>query len=163
MRFWRYRKGRYVSGGVGLGHTDAVGAVALAVRSGAFAVSGSLDRTLKIWDVSEASVGKGKKVTARVTVIGHDKDINAVVVAPNDKVFASASQDRTAKVWRTDTGALVGVCRGHKRGVWSAQFSPVDQVLATASGDRTVRLWSLADFSCLKTFEGHANSVLKVA
>lgn len=42
------------------------------------------------------------------------------------------------------------------------QFSPTDQVLASASGDATVRVWSLADHSCIRTFEGHTNSVLKV-
>lgn len=39
----------------------------------------------------------------------------------------------------------------------------MDQVLATASADGTVKLWALQDFSCLKTFEGHDASVLKVA
>ena len=36
------------------------------------------------------------------------------------------------------------------------------QCVATGSGDSTVKLWSVRDQSCLKTFEGHSNSVLKV-
>ena len=35
-------------------------------------------------------------------------------------------------------------------------------MVVTGSGDKTVRIWSLSDYSCLRTFEGHANSVLKV-
>ena len=35
------------------------------------------------------------------------------------------------------------------------------QCVATASGDATIKLWAVADFSCVKTFEGHTNSVLK--
>ena len=57
---------------------------------------------------------------------------------------------------------LVTTLRGHKRGVWAAQFSPVDQAVATASGDKTLRLWALADGTCLKTFEGHTASVLRL-
>lgn len=57
---------------------------------------------------------------------------------------------------------LVNTLRGHKRGVWAAQFSPVDQAVATASGDKTLRLWALADGTCLKTFEGHTASVLRL-
>jgi WD40 repeat protein len=34
--------------------------------------------------------------------------------------------------------------------------------VATASGDRTLRLWAIGDGSCLKTFEGHGASVLRV-
>ena len=30
------------------------------------------------------------------------------------------------------------------------------------SGDKTLRLWALADGTCLKTFEGHTASVLRV-
>lgn len=76
-----------------------------------------------------------------------------MAVSPNDKLLASASQDRTAKLWSlTGEGSLglLGVFRGHRRGVWTACFSPVDQVLATSSADGTTKLWSLQDFSCLK-------------
>jgi len=96
------------------------------------------------------------------TIQAHDKDINAITIAPNDKIFATGSQDKVAKVWDLQQGTLVGTCKGHKRGVWSVKFSPVDQCLATSSGDKTIKIWSLNDFSCLRTFEGHTNSVLKV-
>jgi len=87
---------------------------------------------------------------------------------------------------------MSGTLKGHKRGVWSVEFSPVDKVLArcvstaalqisltlivitesqcfsnwvyddSAAGDKTIKLWSLTDMVCLKTFEGHTNSVLRV-
>lgn len=81
------------------------------------------------------------------------QDVNSVTVSPNDKLLASASQDRTAKLWSLageGSLGLLGVCRGHRRGVWAVCFSPVDQVLATSSADGTTKLWSLQDFSCLK-------------
>uniref|UniRef100_A0A672FCY6 U3 small nucleolar RNA-associated protein 13 C-terminal domain-containing protein n=1 Tax=Salarias fasciatus TaxID=181472 RepID=A0A672FCY6_SALFA len=94
---------------------------------------------------------------------GHTGD--NVAVSPNDKLLASGSQDRMAKLWSLTADGnvgLLGVFRGHRRGVWAVCFSPVDQVLATSSADGTTKLWSLQDFSCLKTFEGHDASVLKV-
>lgn len=73
-----------------------------------------------------------------------------MAVAPNDKLLATGSQDRTAKLWALPQCQLLGIFSGHRRGLWCVQFSPMDQVLATASADGTVKLWALQDFSCLK-------------
>lgn len=73
-----------------------------------------------------------------------------MAVAPNDKLLATGSQDRTAKLWALPQCQLLGVFSGHRRGLWCVQFSPMDQVLATASADGTIKLWALQDFSCLK-------------
>jgi U3 small nucleolar RNA-associated protein 13 len=153
-----------------IGHSEAIGTVAFSRKSNAFAISGSKDRTIKIWPLPEdvydcnESIGSPLKfVRASLTIKAHEKDINSISVSPNDRMIASASQDKTAKLWSVETGELLGECVGHKRGVWRCVFSPVDQVLATCSGDKTVKLWNLRDFSCLRTFEGHTHSVLNVA
>lgn len=75
-----------------------------------------------------------------------------MAVSPNDKLLASGSQDRTAKLWSLTDMSQLGVFRGHRRGIWCVQFSPVDQVLASASADGAIKLWGLHDFSCLKVF-----------
>ncbi|GAB7349640.1 hypothetical protein MBLNU459_g0319t1 [Dothideomycetes sp. NU459] len=150
----------------------------------AFLITGSQDKTIKRWDVGspQGSAGgpsEAKAVRATYTRKAHDKDINAIDVsyASTSMLFASASQDRTVKIWDLETGESVGVLRGHKRGVWSVAFSPPSTpaisgesgtssgtrgMAVTGSGDKTVRIWSLNDYACLRTFEGHTNSVLKV-
>ncbi|KAI9342072.1 quinon protein alcohol dehydrogenase-like superfamily, partial [Zopfochytrium polystomum] len=165
-RIWRYKEEtkKFFCAGLCLGHTEAIGAISISRKSNSFVITGGQDRTVKLWDTSSLkdATDKESHLKATYTVLAHDKDINSVAVAPNDKVFATGSQDRTAKIWSVKDGALLGVCKGHTRGVWSVQFSPVDQVLATSSGDKTIKFWSAADFSCLRTFHGHLNSVLRI-
>ncbi len=143
-----------------------------------FLVTGSQDQTIKRWDIARQAQGGSKKGSrALFTRKAHDKDINAMDINSSNLLFASASQDRTVKIWSVQDGEVQGILRGHKRGVWSVRFAPAGtpavqgedrpvagrDVVLTGSGDKTVKLWSLADYSCLRTFEGHSNSVLKVA
>jgi hypothetical protein len=54
---------------------------------------------------------------------------------------ASASGDKTARLWDTATGTVRGTLEGHSDAVYSVTFSPDGQLVASASGDETVRLW----------------------
>ncbi|XP_010133416.1 PREDICTED: transducin beta-like protein 3, partial [Buceros rhinoceros silvestris] len=171
LRVWRMSKdGRVTCVAQGLGHAHGVGAVSCSRLKESFVVTSSQDCTVKIWNIPEALTSKAKAalisspetLRARVTERCHNKDINSVAVSPNDKLVATGSQDRLAKLWSCSDCSLLGVFTGHKRGIWCVQFSPVDQILATSSADGTLKLWGLRDFSCLKTFEGHDASVLKI-
>ncbi|ETN38480.1 uncharacterized protein HMPREF1541_06515 [Cyphellophora europaea CBS 101466] len=176
------------------GHAESIGAVALpkSPPSGnaakhpskhfpAFLITGSQDKTIKRWDTSKLKVNNDDAVQSGVraiyTRVAHEKDINAIDVSPIGPLFASASQDRTIKIWSLEDGSVTGILRGHKRGVWSIKFSPAGTppialaeggasssrgLLVSGSGDKTVKVWSLSTYTCLLTFEGHSNSVLKV-
>ncbi|OLL24523.1 putative U3 small nucleolar RNA-associated protein 13 [Neolecta irregularis DAH-3] len=142
------------------GHAESIGAIGLSktTQKPKFVLTGSQDRTIKRWDISDIK----NTNRALYTQKAHEKDINAIDVASDDTVFASASQDRTVKIWAAIDGELKGTLKGHKRGVWSARFAKAAKLIVTGSGDKTIKLWNTSDYSCLKTFEGHTNSVLKV-
>jgi U3 small nucleolar RNA-associated protein 13 len=141
-----------------------------------YLLTGSQDRTIKRWDIT-GNKGARKAPRAFYTRKAHDKDINAIAIDHSGQFFASASQDKTVKIWSTEEGEVQGVLRGHRRGVWSVQFAPKDTpiiigdngpaagrgLVLTGSGDKTIKIWTLSDYSCVRTFEGHTNSVLKVA
>ena len=77
----------------GIGHTQDVGAIAFCKQKFDFLVSGSIDTTIKRWQI-----GSDLKLSVKFTVKAHDKDINSVCVSPNDKLIASGSSDKTIKV-----------------------------------------------------------------
>ncbi|MCJ1405646.1 U3 small nucleolar RNA-associated protein 13 [Xylographa trunciseda] len=195
-RLWRidHTNQSYESFAVFTGHAESLGAISLPgqpppVGSTAhsnpldhppsFLLTGSQDRTVKRWEILPKSIAKGEKRNPRAiyTRKAHEKDINAVATNHNSTLFASASQDRTVKIWSVEEGEVQGVLRGHRRGVWSVKFSSKETppitgdngpasssrgLVLTGSGDKTVKIWSLSDYSCLRTLEGHTNSVLKV-
>ena len=174
------------------GHAESLGAIALPRQSPPvdspaylnpldhpppFLLTGCQDKTIKRWDINATA----KAARAIYTRKAHDKDINAIDISHDSSLFGSASQDRTVKIWSCEEGETVGVLRGHRRGVWTVKFSPKNTPAITAegngsgssasssrgyiltgSGDKSVKIWSLTDYTCLRTFEGHTNSVLKV-
>ncbi|KFM22720.1 Transducin beta-like protein 3 [Auxenochlorella protothecoides] len=176
VRVWDVSAGTCLA--LGEGHVGAVAGVAFSRRRpAAFLVSGGSDRLLKVWDTSAVvgataggAGGDGDGTTSDrplrlrtvAAVAAHDRDVNAVAVSPDDALVASASQDRTAKLWRAADLVLVATLRGHRRGVWSVAFSPVDRLVATASADASLRIWSAADGACLRALEGHAASALRL-
>jgi U3 small nucleolar RNA-associated protein 13 len=152
--------------GAGEGHAGAVTAVACGTRTAGLVVTGGADKLLKLWDCSPSLATSSQGDTAvpfrvRGAVVAHDKEVNAVAVAPNEQLVATASADRTLKLWRLPTLVLHRTLRGHTRGVWSCAFSPVDAVLVSGSADKSVRVWSCTDGACLKALQGHASGVLR--
>lgn len=169
------------------GHTASIAAIGLPKAKSKpgvappFMITGSEDKTVKRWDTSKLTVSDDGHVQpvakALFTRVAHDKDINAIDVSATAPLFASASQDRTIKIWSVEDGSTTAVLRGHKRGVWSVRFSPAGTpalnlaeggssgnrgLLISGSGDNTVKVWSMNSYACLLTLEGHQNSVLKV-
>ncbi|SCU85355.1 LADA_0D07030g1_1 [Lachancea dasiensis] len=148
------------------GHAGPVTAVGLpnVIRRGwpEFIITASNDLTIKKWAVPKPDI-KDKEVhiikVSDYTRRAHEKDINALSIAPNDSVFATASYDKTCKIWNVDTGELEGTLANHKRGLWDVSFCQYEKLLATASGDKTIKVWSLDTFSVVKTLEGHTNAV----
>jgi len=136
------------------GHTGSVSAIAMPRRQlgtrPTFVITGSDDRTVKCWDMATGTTTTPFTPRSMYTQKAHDKDINSIDISSDDKLFATASQDRTIKIFNVEDGQVVGVLKGHRRGVFSAKFSATELVLASGSGDSTVKLWSLIDFTCLK-------------
>lgn len=190
-RLWRVDRENdsYTCWATFTGHAESVGAIGLPKtvpqessaayqdpvnNPPAVLVTGSQDLTVKKWEIPRQAQKKGKALFTRKA---HDKDINALDVNPSGQLFASASQDKTVKIWSVAEGEVQGILRGHKRGVWSVRFAPAHSpviqgdkgavagkgLVLTGSGDKTVKIWSLSDYTCLRTFEGHSNSILKVA
>ena len=102
---------------------------------GAYALSSSWDKTLRLWELSTG-------VTTR-RFVGHTNDVLSVSFSADNRQIVSGSRDRTIKLWNT-----LGDCKytitdkGHTEWVSCVRFSPNPQnpVIVSAGWDKLVKV-----------------------
>ncbi len=92
---------------------------------------------------------------------GHTDAVQGVAYSPDGKRLASASADRTVKVWDAQTGQELFTLKGHKNAVRAVVFSPDGKRLASAGGpsgkqDGEVKVWDAQTGQELLTLKGHS-------
>ena len=79
--------------------------------------------------------------------------------SPDGTKIVTASADRTARIWDTESGQKLQELEGHTASVASASFSPDGKQIVTASSDGTARIWDAESGTVLRTLEGHTAPV----
>ena len=106
--------------------------------NGYYIVSGSIDKTLRIWDAETGSaVGKPFE--------GHTDGVYSVAYSPDGRHIISGSADKTIRMWDAENGSAVGKpFEGHTGEVYSVAYSPDWRHTTSGSNDCTVRMWDAA-------------------
>jgi len=68
-----------------------------------------------------------------------------VAFSPDGRLVLCGGLNGPVKMWRAETGQLVGTLHGHSSGVRFVAFSPDGSLLATAGADRRVIVWDMLD------------------
>src|SRR5690606_20003026 len=97
-------------------------------------VTGGEDGKIAIWKNGGAAPER--------TFEGHTAPIVSLAVSPDGKTIASASWDRTIRLWPLD-GGDPRVLNGHDQNVNGVAFTPDGKTLVSAAYDATVRIWPL--------------------
>jgi hypothetical protein len=132
------------------GHTSGVSAVVV-LPDGRRALSGSYDKTLKLWDLESGECLRALE--------GHTESVTAVAVLADGRRALSGSRDKTLKLWDLESGHCLATLEGHTYRVSAVAPLADGRRALSGSDDGTLKLWDLDSGRCLATLEGHTGGV----
>ncbi|MDJ0677572.1 MAG: AAA-like domain-containing protein [Calothrix sp. MO_167.B42] len=97
------------------------------------------------------------------SLAGHRDHVRSIRFSPDGKILASASADKTIKLWHIKNGILLQSLAGHTNSAWSVRFSPNGKIIASAGMDGTIKLWSVKSGTLIKSFKGHNSRLLDLS
>jgi len=135
------------------GHSHYVQDVAIS-SDGQFALSGSWDGTLRLWDLNTGTTTR--------SFYGHTKDVLSVAFSADNRQIVSGSRDKAINLWNT-----LGQCKfvitedGHKEWVSCVRFSPnlATPLIVSAGWDKMVKVWNLTHCKLRTNLIGHTGYV----
>ncbi|KAF0030477.1 hypothetical protein F2P81_017208 [Scophthalmus maximus] len=102
-------------------------------KPGPFLLSGSRDKTIKMWDVS---IGM-----CLMTLVGHDNWVRGILFHPGGKFIVSCADDKTLRIWDYKNKRCMKTLGAHEHFVTSLDFHKAAPYVVTGSVDQTVKVW----------------------
>lgn len=119
---------------------------------GSQVVSGSKDKTVRIWDAKT-----GKNI---FTLNGHSQDVTCVCFSPDGSQVVSGSEDKTIRIWDAKTGKNIQTFIAHDDYITAIDFSQDGNYIATGSKDNSIKIWNSSNGKLVHKLEGHSANIL---
>ena len=123
-----------------------------------YVLSSSDDMSIKLWDWE-------KGFNCQMVFEGHSHYVMMVKFNPKDtNTFATASLDRTIKVWGLGANTPHYSLEGHEKGVNCVDYYPSGDkpYLLSGADDKCVKIWDYQTKSVVMSLDGHTHNVCAV-
>lgn len=124
-----------------------------------YILTSSDDMLIKLWNWE-------KSWACQQVFEGHSHYVMQIAINPKDNnTFASASLDRTLKVWQLGAATANFTLEGHEKGVNCVDYyhGGDKPYLISGADDRLVKIWDYQNKTCVQTLEGHAQNISAVS
>ena len=154
IKIWNL-KTRQLKNNIKDAHADKITTLAISPND-EILVSGSTDKTIKIWDLKNSKLLKD--------ILGHNGQLNTVAISPDGQTLVSVGSDKLMKLWNIQTGSRILTRLPDKESEVNAlAFSRDGETLFTGSSDGTIRLWDPSTLTRRQTLQGHTQAVNAIA
>ncbi|KAF9531950.1 U3 small nucleolar RNA-associated protein [Crepidotus variabilis] len=131
-----------------------------------FLVSGSQDRTAKIFEIQYV-IGAGGARRGELkhigTCKGHKRGVWTVRFGKAERVLATGSGDKTVKLWSLDDFSCLKTFEGHTNSVLRVDFLNAGLQIVSTASDGLVKLWNIQEEECVTTLDNHEDKVWALA
>lgn len=138
-------------------HSDYVRCIAVHPTQ-PFILTSSDDMWVKLWNWEKSWI-------CQQVFEGHTHYVMQIVFNPKDNnTFASASLDRTVKVWQLGSPTANFTLEGHEKGVNCVDYyhGGDKPYLISGADDKYVKIWDYQNKTCVQTLEGHTQNISAV-
>ncbi|XP_040838728.1 dynein assembly factor with WDR repeat domains 1 isoform X2 [Ochotona curzoniae] len=146
-------------------------------KSGSCFITGSYDRTCKLWDTAsgvELHTMEGHKNVVYAiafnnpygkvyTLIGHCAEISSALFNWDCSLILTGSMDKTCMLWDATNGKCVATITGHDDEILDSCFDYTGKFFATSSADGTARVYNTATRKFIAKLEGHEGEISKIS
>ena len=94
---------------------------------------------------------------------GHKRGVWSIAFSPVDQAIASASGDKTIKLWNIKDGSCLRTFEGHVASVLKVAFLSAGTQLLSAGADGLIKLWNVRTAECIATFDAHEDKIWALA
>jgi COMPASS component SWD3 len=95
----------------------------------------------------------------KATTLTGAKDVSNIIFSSDNTLMATASGDKTIKLWTVPAGKLLTTLKGHTGAVLAVRFTNRDKFIVSIGEDKAVNLWNIDSAKLVYSKKDHLKAI----